>query len=138
MRTNDRLMSKPVIKLDREIAGSRRHFEHPGARRQVLGDPPAAGFEVLGKLCGILRVPGRRHRKDNGDDRCRLPYRGDSATDGDNYVDLQTDKLGRDFGVTLGAALRPAILDCDVTVLDPAQFAQVRDKRWGNRPVHRT
>src|SRR5258706_16285737 len=55
-------------------------------------------------------------------------YRGDSATDGDNYVDLQTDKLGRDFGVTLGAALRPAILDCDVTVLDPAQFAQVRDK----------
>src|SRR5260370_10910235 len=48
---------------------------------------------------------------------------GDSATDGDNYVDLHPHELGGNFGVTLGAALRPTILDRDVTVLDPAQFA---------------
>jgi hypothetical protein len=59
------------------------------------------------------------HRKDNGDDGCCLPYRGDSATDGDNYVDLHPHELGGNFGVTLGAALRPTILDRDVTVLDP-------------------
>src|SRR5439155_8756630 len=60
-----------------------------------------------------------RHRKDDRDDRCRLPYRGDSATDGDNDVDLQPDKLGRDFCITFGTALRPAILDRDFTILDP-------------------
>src|SRR5262245_34466471 len=60
---------------------------------------------------------------DNGDDRCCLPYRGDSATDGDNYVDLHPHELGGNFGVTLRATLRPTILDRDVTVLDPAQFA---------------
>src|SRR5262245_51048667 len=64
--------------------------------------------------------------------RCRLPYCRDSAADGDNYVHLQTDKFCRDFCITLGATLRPAILDSDVTVLDPAQFAQMRDK--GGRP----
>src|SRR5262245_10607059 len=73
-----------------------------------------------------------RHSKDNGNDRCRLPYCRDSAADGDNYVHLQTDKFCRDFCITLGATLRPAILDSDVTVLDPAQFAQMRDK--GGRP----
>jgi len=53
------------------------------------------------------------HRKDNGDDRGCLPYPGDSATDGDNYVDLHPHELGGNFGVTLGAALRPTILDRD-------------------------
>ena len=107
---------------------------------------PSQKFESLGRNIGLLdrqtsdiaarsrqtrnkagsdRVP---RYENNGDDRCRLPYRGHSATDGDNDVDLQPDKLGRDFGITLGAALRPAILDRDVTVLDPAQFAQVRNK----------
>src|SRR6516225_6749174 len=68
------------------------------------------------------------HRKDNGDDRCCLPYRGDSATDGDNYVDLHPHELGGNFGVTLGAAVRPTILDREVTVLDPARSRRCATK----------
>jgi len=48
-------------KLDREIAGARRHFEHTRARRHLRGDPPGAGLEVGSKLCGILGVPARQH-----------------------------------------------------------------------------
>src|SRR5262249_37630118 len=42
----------------------------------------------------------------------------------DNDVDLVLDELGRDLGVALAAAFRPAVLDCDGTALDPAEFAQ--------------
>src|SRR5262249_21726087 len=38
------------------------------------------------------------------------------------------DKFGGNFGIALGAALRPAILYSDVPVLDPAKFAEVRYK----------
>ena len=39
-------------------------------------------------------------------------------------IHLEPDELGRDFGKTLGAALRPAILDSDGATFDPAEFAQ--------------
>ena len=42
----------------------------------------------------------------------------------DNNIDLEPDKLGRDFGEALDASLRPAILDRDGATLDPAEFAQ--------------
>ena len=65
-----------------------------------------------------------RQCKDDGDDRCRLLYCGDGGFRRDDDVDLQPDELGRDLGVALGAALRPAILDRDGAALDPAEFAQ--------------
>jgi len=68
------------------------------------------------------------HRKDNWNDRCHLSHGRDRATNGDNDVDLQTNKLGGNFGIALGPAFRPAILYCDVAVLDPAELAQMRDK----------
>src|SRR5262249_39532621 len=39
-------------------------------------------------------------------------------------IHLQADELGRKVGQALGASLRPAILDGDGSVLDPAEFAQ--------------
>ena len=43
-------------------------------------------------------------------------------------VELRKIELGRDFGVTLGAALRPTILDRDVTVLNPARSRRCATK----------
>jgi hypothetical protein len=41
----------------------------------------------------------------------------------DDDVDVETNKLGRNLGVTLGVRLRPAIRDCDGAILDPAKVA---------------
>ena len=68
------------------------------------------------------------HRKNDRDDRGHLLYGRDSVTNRDNNVHLRADKLSSDFGVALSAPVRPAILDRDVAVLDPAQFAEMRDK----------
>jgi hypothetical protein len=68
------------------------------------------------------------NRKDNWDNCCRLLYRWDRASDGDNDVDPKADEFGCDLGVALGTTLRPAIFDRDGTVLDPTEFAQVRHK----------
>src|SRR6516225_5400839 len=65
-----------------------------------------------------------RNRKDDGDGRCRLFYRGDSGSIRDNDINIQADKLGCDLGVALGSSLRPAILDRDGAALDPAEFTQ--------------
>jgi hypothetical protein len=69
-----------------------------------------------------------RQRKDDGDDRCRLLYCGDGASDGDNHVDFEADKLGGDLGVAFGASFRPAILDRNGATLDPTQFTHSRHK----------
>src|SRR5262249_46541063 len=109
------------------------------ANRRRPGTTSRKKFESLGRKIGLLdrqagdvaarfsqtcdQAIAHRvdcHRKNNRNGRCHLHYCGDSATNGDNNVHLQADKLSSDFGVPLGAPLRPAILDCDVTVLDPA------------------
>jgi len=41
----------------------------------------------------------------------------------ENDIHLEPDELSRDLGETLVASLCPAILDGDVSVLDPAEFA---------------
>jgi hypothetical protein len=46
----------------------------------------------------------------------------------DNGINFKADKFGCDLGITLGAALRPPILDCDGTALHPAEFTQSRYK----------
>jgi len=51
-----------------------------------------------------------------------MPYGGNGASDRDNGIDVATDKLGCDLRIALGAALRPAILNCDGLALDPAEF----------------
>ena len=61
-----------------------------------------------------------------------LPHSGDRAPDGNNDVDIHTNKFSCDFRVALGATLRPTILDRDSAVLDPAEFAQSRHE--GIRP----
>ena len=40
-----------------------------------------------------------------------------------NNIDIQTDELGRDLGVTLAAPLCPTILDRDIATLKPTKFA---------------
>jgi hypothetical protein len=52
-----------------------------------------------------------------------------AMTDADYDIDFQPDKLGRDLGSALVAALRPTILDRDGAPLDPPEFAQ---------PLHKT
>jgi hypothetical protein len=41
-----------------------------------------------------------------------------------NDIDLQPDKLGRDFGIALGTALRPTIFDRNGATLNPTEFTQ--------------
>src|SRR5437899_11706153 len=57
--------------------------------------------------------------------------RRDCTSRGDNDIDLESDKLGRDFGVALDASLCPAILDRNGAALDPAEFAQPLHKSRG-------
>jgi hypothetical protein len=42
----------------------------------------------------------------------------------DNDVDVKSDELGRDFLVTVIAALCPPILNRDVATVDPSEFAE--------------
>src|SRR6516165_7041303 len=63
----------------------------------------------------------------NEDDRdyccdlfCRNCGRGSL---GDNDIDLESDELSSDFAEAFVASLRPANLDCDGSVLDPAKLA---------------
>src|SRR5262245_14639675 len=43
---------------------------------------------------------------------------------GDYDVDFEPDELGKDVGSTLGATLRPSILDRDVATFNPVEFTQ--------------
>ena len=72
-----------------------------------------AGADRVGRQC-----------KDDGDDRRHLLYCGDCACHRDDDVDLASNELGRDLGIALGAALRPAIFDRHGATLGPAEFAQ--------------
>jgi hypothetical protein len=42
----------------------------------------------------------------------------------DDEIDLQPDEIGRDSGRAIVAGFRPAQVDPDGAVLDPAEFAQ--------------
>src|SRR6516162_1829546 len=46
-----------------------------------------------------------------------------------NEIDFEPHEFGRDLGEALVAALRPAILDCEVVTLDPTELAQPLHKR---------
>src|SRR5262249_40868319 len=67
------------------------------------------------------RVPCRR--KHDRYDRCRLLCREDLwGSRRDNNVDLEPDELGRDLSEAIGAAFRPAILDCYGAAFDPVEL----------------
>src|SRR5262249_50743412 len=56
-----------------------------------------------------------------------------------NYdVDSQSDKLSRNFRVSLHAVFRPAMLDCDGAALDPAELAKPFQKRGVPRTLRPT
>jgi hypothetical protein len=65
-----------------------------------------------------------RHCEDDGNNRCCLLCCDDRASRRNNDIDFEPDELGRDFGITFAASLRPAILDRDGAALDPAALAQ--------------
>ena len=90
--------------LSGEVGGLQRQSGHVTARIGQTGDKAAAH-----------RVD--RHRKYDGDDAGRLPYRGNGASNGNNDIHLLADKLRRDFRVTLGAPFRPSILDRNSKVI---------------------
>jgi len=56
--------------------------------------------------------------------RCRL-FGGQRwwSSPGENDVNIAPDEFRDDFGRTLAASLREAILDCDGAAVDPAEFA---------------
>src|SRR6516165_4430933 len=59
------------------------------------------------------------------DDRGRLLCRNRRfGSPGENDIDLEADKLGRDLRIPVCASLAPAVLDSDGAALDPAKFAQ--------------
>src|SRR5262249_21941206 len=72
---------------------------------------------------GTDRVSHRR--EDDRDDYCRLLCCNNGCGSmRENDVDFEPDKLSRDLGEALVAALRPANLDRDGATLDPSEFAQ--------------
>ena len=70
------------------------------------------------------------NRKNNWNRRSRLAHGRHGAAHGYNNIDLRADEFGSDFRIALGAALRPTIFDGNGAVLDPAEFAQARYKRF--------
>src|SRR5258705_14001399 len=82
------------------------------ARSRKTDDQPSAG-----------RLP--RPREYNRNDRCCLLYRkGWNGSPSDNDIDLEADKLGRDLGPALAAALRPPTLDRRGAPLHPPRGPQ--------------
>src|SRR5258705_4002755 len=49
-------------------------------------------------------------------------FRSNRGSERNDDIDLEANELGRDFGVSLGAAPRPAMLDRDGAPLDPAEI----------------
>src|SRR6202047_452309 len=74
-----------------------------------------------------------RNREHDWDRRGCLLCGRDRSSHRNNYIHLEPDELGRDFGVALGTSLRPAILDRDGAALDPAEFAHPLQK--GGSPL---
>src|SRR5262249_855202 len=66
--------------------------------------------------------------KDDRDDRCRLLYCRRSIVIRDNEIDLEAQKLSHELGNAVGATCRPAILDRNGSILDPAEVVQSRCK----------
>src|SRR5439155_13428249 len=66
----------------------------------------------------------RCEREDNGDDRGRLLYIEERASRRNDDIDLEPDELGGYFVIPLTSSFRPAILDREVTTLNPTEFAQ--------------
>src|ERR1700745_1013733 len=69
-----------------------------------------------------------------------LLYCRNGGSNRDNDIDFQVDKLCCDLGGAPRASLRPAILDPDGAILNPAEFTESPHKgssQWTpNRSVH--
>src|SRR5262245_7605016 len=81
-----------------------------------------------------VRVDG----KDDRNNRCGLLERWNCSAKCNYDVDSQSDKLSRNFRVSLHAVFRPAMLDCDGAALDPAELAKPFQKRGVPRTLRPT
>src|SRR6516164_6890862 len=81
----------------------------PGCAKLPIRSPPT-GSIPNGKTMGMTDVA--------------CFHCGGSECICDNDIDLQADKFGCNFGVTRGTSLRPAILNRNSAILDPAEFTQ--------------
>src|SRR5262249_57916731 len=96
----------------------------------------AARLREAGDETAANRI--RYRHKDDRYGRGRLFGRDDDrGSRCDDDIDLKPDELGRDLSETLGASLRPAILDRNGPILDPAEFAQPLHKCGDPRALRR-
>src|SRR5262249_21022565 len=96
----------------------------------------AARLREAGDETAANRI--RYRHKDDRYGRGRLFGRDDDrGSRCDDDIDLEPDELGRDLSETLGASLRPAILDRNGPILDPAEFAQPLHKCGDPRALRR-
>src|SRR5262249_30415530 len=96
-----------------------------GGRGRQAGDIATRSHQTRDQS-GADRV--RRYREHDRNDGCRLLDRDRWESSRDYDIDLASDKLGRELGGSVAAAFRPAILNREVTALDPAKFAQPLQK----------
>src|SRR5262249_52504239 len=93
------------------------------------GDVAARSRQTLDDACANRISRSRKHDRDH---RCRLlgRERRESVVRNDN-IDLKPDELGGNLSKSLATSLGPAILDCEIAALVPAQFPQSPDKGGG-------
>src|SRR5262245_27979635 len=93
------------------------------------GDVAARSRQTLDDACANRISRSRKHDRDH---RCRLlgRERRESVVRNNN-IDLKPDELGGNLSKSLAASLGPAILDCEIAALVPAQFPQSPDKGGG-------
>src|SRR5215831_9373567 len=81
-----------------------------------------------------VRVDG----KDDRNNRCGLLERWNCSAKSNYDVDSQSDELSRNLRISLHAVFRPAMLDCNGSALDPAEFAKPFQKRGVPRALRPT
>src|SRR5262249_39721183 len=93
------------------------------------GDVAPRSRQTLDDTCANRISRSCEHDRDH---RCRPlgRERRGGVVRNDN-IDLKPDELGGDLRKSLAAPLGPAILDCEIAALAPAQLTQSLDKRGG-------
>jgi hypothetical protein len=80
------------------VTGLSTQFTDLASKRHWLSCPMDSSRVPCWRWPRFGNGPHRCHRKDDRDERCRLLCREDCTSRRDNDIDLEPDKLGRDFG----------------------------------------
>src|SRR5262249_33391321 len=126
-----------AVGQDRQAAETGYHFAQKfkafaggiGAYEPADTGDVAAWTSKARHQAGAERVVRRREDERGG--RGSLPRPVGAAARCHNDIDLELDKLGRDFGVKFGTPIGPTIFECDRSALDPTEFAQPLHKGGG-------